>query len=388
MIGLNWVDIVIILLLADAIYSGIRIGFLTLLMLFGGFFGSLFVIGLILPHLLPISDPTIKAVINGNLLILISLYIGFRGYKYGLYLHKSFGKGKAHLAESVSGIILSLSSAVIIIWLIAAAIVSLPFVGLSNSVDDAFFVQLFNRHLPAAPAVFERFSTLVNPNQLPEVYVKDIANSSIGSAPLPKVTEAVKTDGQSIVRITGFGCSGIIEGSGFSIGDDLIATNAHVIAGVKRPIVKYQSNSYVATPVLFDSDLDFAVLRINLKIPALKVNSSAVAKGTAIDTIGYPGGIFTISKGVIRGSMAVSSGNIYGFGSITRSTYALDSPVVDGLSGGPVVLPNGSVVGIVFARAQKNPSYGYALTSSSLLKDIRLGQESSNRVGSGACISP
>lgn len=388
MAGFNWVDLIIVLILANAVYNGIRIGFLTLLFTFGGFFGCLFLLGWILPHIIPIHLPTVLVIIYGNLLFIASVYVAFRAYDYGSSLHHSFAKGKTRAVESAAGITLSLGSAVIIIWLISASIASLPFVGLSDSVDNSRFIQFFNRHLPPAPAVFEEFSSLVNPNTAPQVYVKNIPNSSSGITPLPIITSSVRQVSSSVVRITGFGCNGIVSGSGFAIGQGLIATNAHVIAGVKRPIIKYGLNSWAATPVLFDPDLDFAVLRVNqFHAKPLMFDTNDVNKGTPIDTIGYPNDIYAINGGEVQDSLQISGPNIYGLGTIIRNIYVIRSPVAHGLSGGPVVLPNGTVAGVIFARPASNGNYGYVLTASSLTSDLMKAETSQRKVGTGACIA-
>ncbi len=387
MASFNWIDIIILLLLASAIYGGIKIGFLTLLLTFGGFFGSFFILGWILPHLLPVHKSLAWVVINANLLFIFSIYAGFRGYDYGSKLHHSFKKGKGHAIESAAGLTLSLSSAVIAVWLIAAAIGSMPFVGLSNTVADSYFVQLFSRNLPAAPAVFQQFSTLVNPNIDSEVYIKNQPNSSIGSAPLPAVTTAVEKAGQSIVRITGFGCSDIVSGSGFVVAPGVIATNAHVIAGVKRPIIKYGLRSYSAKAILYDANLDFALLKVNgFSLPALKLDTESLTKGTLVDTIGYPGNIYTVNGGVLEDSLPISGPNIYAQGTVIRNIYVIHSPIAAGLSGGPVVLNDGQVVGMIFADSQTTKDHGYDLTTAGINGDIITAENNQATVSTGTCI--
>ena len=114
MAGFNWVDVIILLLLANAFYNGLRIGFLTLLFTFCGFFGALFLGGWLFPHLLPIHDKTWLAIINGNLVLIFAVYAALKGLDLGKRLHLSF-KGKYHAVESSADVILSVGSALIAI---------------------------------------------------------------------------------------------------------------------------------------------------------------------------------------------------------------------------------------------------------------------------------
>lgn len=389
MAGFNWIDVVIILLLAGSIYYGIRIGFLTLLLILCGFFGGLFLGGWVFPHLLPIHDHTLLTIINGNLVFIFAVFLAFLGYDLGRRVHVSLTLrgGSAHKLEAGAGVTLSLGSALIAVWLIAAGIGTLPFAGLSNSANDAYFVQTLDRHLPSVPAVFEEFNKLLDPNATPKVYVKESPNSSIGEAALLPATPEVANAGQSVVRITSFGCGGVVSGSGFAVAPDLIATDAHVIAGVKRPIVKYGTQSYEGVPILFDANLDFAVLKVNkLKAAPLTIASNNVSTGTDVYAIGYPKSIYTISPGIVRNNLQIIGPNIYGVGDISRSVYEIQTNIDDGNSGGPVVLPNGQVAGIIFSKSD-TLDYGYAVTSPSLLSEVKKAGESQNRVGTGVCFA-
>ena len=61
------------------------------------------------------------------------------------------------------------------------------------------------------------------------------------------------------------------------------------------------------------------------------------------------------------------AGTSTGTGLTVRNVYELDADVRPGNSGGPLVLPDGEVVGVVFSRSTVDPSIGYALTSPDVL---------------------
>jgi len=384
----NWVDLISVLLLAGAVYAGLRIGLLRLLFMFGGFFGALFIGGWLFHKLLPIHDKTLLTIINGNLVLVFAIYAGFTGYDLGKRLHFSIGGKGLKSVESLAGVVLSVGSALLFIWMAAAQLGTLPFAGLSNSASDAVMVQALNRHLPAVPAVFASFNHLIDPNASPKLFVKQVPSSSQGISPLPAAGPAVLQSGQSVVRITSFGCGGIANGSGFVVGPDLVATNAHVVAGVKRPIIKDGGRSLEGLPVYFDASLDFAVLRVdNLELKPLGLTGSAITAGTPVYAAGYPSSNYTLSSGVIRNILSLTGTNIYGIGRIGRDVYEIKVDVEPGNSGGPVILADGSVIGIIFAKSDQPPGYGYALPASSWAGTVQKAEKSYHRVSTGTCYS-
>jgi S1-C subfamily serine protease len=385
---INWIDIIILLILAVAFYSGVRIGFIALLFGFGGFFSGLFIGGWVFPHLLPIPNQTVLALVNGNLVLLFAALAAIRAYEFGEHLHVSM-HGRTHIVESAAGVTLSVGSALLAVWLLAAGIGTLPFAGLSNSANDALIIQTLDRHLPAAPAVFEEFKPLIDPNSPVRVFVKVAPNSSIGGSPIATATPAtVIKAGGSVVRITSFGCGGIVDGSGFVVAPGLVATNAHVIAGVNRPIIKSGKKSFAAKPVLFDPSQDLAILRVNgLSAKALRTVPTTLPANTAVYAIGYPSSIYTEASGIIISNQQTQGTNIYGIGSITRDVYVVKIHIDQGSSGGPIVTSAGAVAGIVFAKDDMANNIGYAMTLSSLMADIQRAEMSNTRVGTGACFA-
>jgi S1-C subfamily serine protease len=388
MFGFNWIDLISLLLLALAVYGGLRIGFLRLSFLLGGFFGALFLGGWLFHRLLPINDKTLLTIINGNLVLIFAVFVALKGYDLGKRLHFSLSNSGLRSLESVTGVTLSVGSALIIIWLISAQLGTLPFAGLSNSASDALIVQALNRHVPAAPAVFAQFNRLVDPNAPPRLFIKKAPGASLGISPAPAANPAVSRTGESVVRITSFGCGGITGGSGFVAAPQLVATNAHVVAGVKRPIVKYGAKSLEGVPVVFNSSLDFAVLRVKgLTARPVALAGSNVVAGSPVYVSGYPDGNYTLVPGMVRNNFELFGTNIYSIGRIGRDTYEIQAAVEAGNSGGPVILPDGRVAGMIFAKSDLVAGYGYAITSPSLTAGIQKAEKSYRRVSTGTCYS-
>jgi len=202
-----------------------------------------------------------------------------------------------------------------------------------------------------------------------------------------QLMRAVQADQHSVVKIEGRGCGGIVEGSGFVAKTGIVLTNAHVVAGVSRPQVVDVNGEYSATVVLFDPNLDLAVLRVdNLKDAPLPIDSNTAPNGTPAAVLGYPGGgDLHIGTARILQSLEAMGRNIYGQGTTTRLVYSVKATVRPGNSGGPLIAKNGNVIGIVFAESTVNDQTGYALAMHAVSAELAQGATRTLAVGTGAC---
>lgn len=392
MFGFNWVDIIVIALLATAVVEGIRIGILTQLFVISGFFGALFLAGWAFPHILPIHDMTLRALINGGLVFTTACYVAMRSFDLGQSIHWSFRLGKRiskrtlKWLETVLGSLPGLLAGLALVWLAGVGIGRMPFEGFSNSVSDSRIVQQLTRSLPPVPAVFALFGRQVNPNAQPYVFIQPKPQADFNYSSADFARAAAKAT-PSIVRITSFGCGGIMSGTGFAVGPDLVATNAHVIAGVKRPIIKYQNNSYEGVPVYFDTALDLALLRVShLRASPLTLDPSNAPLGSTVAVTGYPGGNYLVVPGLLRDTRAVAAKDIYDQGIFGRGIYVTQTHVDSGSSGSPLVLADGRVVGIVFSKSTDVSDNAYALTSPHIAAALHAVEKSYRRVSTRACI--
>lgn len=385
----NWFDLVIIVLLAGLIWRSIKDGFITQFLMSICFFGGLFLAGWVFPHLLPIHNHTLLTIVNGNLVLVFAMFSGIAGFRLGRYLGFTFAQSWQRRIETGLSVILSLCAGLIAVWLIASMIGRLPFAGFSNSANDSLIVEFLDQRLPPIPAVFAEFDRQLNPNNPPESFIRTPFQTE-QNAPIDAsaVSGVAATAQYSTVRITSFGCGGIVSGSGFVIAPNLVLTDAHVIAGVHRPIVKYGTQSYAATPVLYDSNNDLAALRLTgLNAKPLTIFSGSVGAGTTAVLLGYPGGNFTVSPAAVLGEAQLFTTNLYGVGTVYRQVYEMKSVIGPGSSGGPMLLLNGQVAGIVFAKPNTVGNYAYALTSTSMRNELQQAKESTRRVNTGACLS-
>jgi S1-C subfamily serine protease len=164
----------------------------------------------------------------------------------------------------------------------------------------------------------------------------------------------VRRAGRSVVKILGTACGLGIEGSGWVAGQDIVVTNAHVVAGEDSTTVTTQGGRELdAAAVHYDPRNDLAVLRVpGLDLPPLDLKADAAA-GTGAAVLGYPeNGPFTVAPARLGSTETVISQDSYGRGPIQRLMTSFRGTVKSGNSGGPVVDASGDVLTTVFAAAK------------------------------------
>lgn len=384
------VDILIVVFAVSALYRGREIGFIRQFFSTAGFFGGLLLGAWLQPYTITIAhSQTWRSIITlattlGCALLLFSVgeYVGIR-VKHHVRL-KRF-----NILDNGFGGVLSIVSLLLTVWLTAAIIGNLPFPSLQSAVSKSRIVSALNRSLPSAPGVVSGLGHLIDPNGFPQVFVdgEPAPQKPIALPPLGQLRPAVDKDRVSVVKLEGQGCGGVVEGSGFVVGSNLVATNAHVVAGIKHPYVEDDNGSHSGTVIWFDPKLDFAVLRVsNLAGRSLVISNKTVAPGTTAAVLGYPGGgSFTAGPAAVREEFTASGRDIYGKGNTDRDVYELQAMVRPGNSGGPLVAVDGTVIGVIFAESTNYPNVGYALTSSQISGIINHAAAANRPVGTGQC---
>ena len=148
-------------------------------------------------------------------------------------------------------------------------------------------------------------------------------------------------------------------GSGFFVGDNLIATNYHVIEGAARGRAKLvgQFSTYTIEGVTAtDKTNDLALLKVTVSgIKPLPLgNSSDVKIGETVYVAGNPKGLEgTFSNGIIS-----SRRDPY-----TKERLQMTAPISPGSSGGPVLNSKGEVIGISFMTLVGGQNLNFAIPS-------------------------
>ena len=148
-------------------------------------------------------------------------------------------------------------------------------------------------------------------------------------------------------------------GSGFFVGDNLIATNYHVIEGAARGSAKLvgQFSTYTIEGVTAtDKTNDLALLKVTMSgiNPLPLGNSSDVKIGETVYVAGNPKGLEgTFSNGIIS-----SRRDKY-----TKERLQMTAPISPGSSGGPVLNSKGEVIGVSFMTLVGGQNLNFAIPS-------------------------
>jgi S1-C subfamily serine protease len=387
----NLVDVIIVLFVIGSLARGFRIGFThqlgsTLGFVVGLFIGS-WLSGILVPHVQ-------SSVSKSFLSLFVVLFSGFifmtMGEVLGMRLKARLMQNKyLDIFDGWFGSVIAGVTMLFALWLGASILVLGPTSGFQQSLKSSRILSALDSHLPPATQLLSSLNKLIDPNGFPQVFS--------GFEPNPQTTTKVPSLGSlnsvvqaaqaSVVKIEGTGCGGIVEGSGFVYGSDEIATNAHVVAGVASPKVLDSNGIHNTQVVMFDPDVDLAVLRVkNLAGKPLTINATDQPANTPGVVLGYPGGgDFNAQPAAVIDHFTALGRNIYGGGNTERDIYSLRAKVIPGNSGGPVVGADGSVLGVVFATSTAYNNVGYALTGHQVAAELANAEHATTTVGTGAC---
>lgn len=301
--------------------------------------------------------------------------------------------GPGRVVDAAAGALVSVVAGLLVFWLIAATVVSLPSPTLSAAVRESTLLKQVERMAPnSASDLAYSVREFLDQVNLPDVFfgLEGLPGSKV--APPPKnISQAAATASQSVVRVSGPtpSCGQGSTGSGFVYATDHIATNAHVVAGMTGVrVVSSDGRSWGADVVYFNPDLDVAVLFV----PGLGLNplsSSRLSDGDAAVIAGYPGGgplDLRSARVVTRTAESpVFSDNIYGASSKPREIYVVRGRVIPGNSGGPLLTRGGQYAGIVFANSQQYEKTGFALTMKTVGQALAKASDRTIPVSTGPC---
>ncbi len=388
---MNLVDLVVLIIVALAAVQGLRLGAIVQVLSFGGFW-----IGLYLGALLASitvkwghsqSSRTAFALVT---LLGVAVLCGVVGRIIGNLAFTRVHRGTLGTVDSALGVVVAVVASLLAAWLLANTLVNSSSLALNASIDQSRIIRSLDNVLPAPPSVFSRVQSFLSAQGFPPVFAQ-LAPASAGPVSLPgstQLNEAVFHAGASTVKVIGDGCGQIQEGSAFVVAPGVVVTNAHVVAGIAHPMVQAGTDLLSTTVLAFDPSYDLAVLRVNgLNAPVLSLDPEQVSRGVQAAVLGYPGGgPFSALPAGVMAEFEAQGRDIYGQGLTVRNVYEIQATVRPGNSGGPLVQPDGQVIGVVFSRSTTNGDIGYALTSPGVLSRLQQAEAAGRVVGTGGCV--
>ncbi len=178
-------------------------------------------------------------------------------------------------------------------------------------------------------------------------FVGTLAANTVASVatPLTDANLASASLANSITMIIGQGCGRVETGTGWVVGQNLIATSAHVVVGMNKLIVGFgsdgKSNGEYARIVGFDPQTDLAILSVDTHgMPPLKLSEDSL-KVQPYYSMGHPH------------ARPLEVSPLVGVATLTHPVrgqiYQLNGNVEPGDSGSPMFDNKGEVMGVVYA---------------------------------------
>jgi S1-C subfamily serine protease len=368
---IDWILIASVIVFALA---GWHRGFVAGLLSFIGFLGGGLIAAFVLPELLDrtIDVDWLRVVILG-LGVLVFALLGQFGMSFlGERLRSTMTWQPVRVVDNVAGAALNVLALAVVVWIMASALAYLPIALVSEQVTQSRVLVALDSIVPTpARNAFGDLRDLVATTEVPRIFsgLAQVTGPDVEEPNPSSVTREVDAARESVVQVTGSTpeCRANVSGSGFVVGPEIVATNAHVVAGVDQPRVRVRQadEGFAATVVYFDPEVDIAMLRVpGLASPPLRLATAPAQTGDAAVVAGFPlSGPYRADPARVRTEVTALGDDIYGDAGVERQVYALRGIVLPGNSGGPLLRPDGQVLGLVFGADEQAEQTGYALTA-------------------------
>lgn len=339
------------------------------------------------------AAPSLWVSLGALFIVIISASLGQAVLQYaGAKVRDRITWQPIRAVDAVGGSALSAVAVLLVAWALGVAVSGTRIGAVTPLVRDSTILAKVDQTLPAdSSKVLQAFNNVVGTTFFPR-YLEPFAPERIVAVkpgdPRMLTDPDVVAAQTSVVKVRGAnGCGSGVEGTGFFYAPGRLMTNAHVVAGVTRPEVEVGGSSVTASVVLYDADLDIAVLALpDTGTPHLRFDPEAKARD-AVAVLGYPeDGPYDVESGRIRAEQRLRSPDIYGDGTVIRQVFSLRALIRPGNSGGPIVTSGGDVAGMVFAASVSDRDTGYALTADQVAESAAAGVTRTSPVDTGSCV--
>lgn len=270
-------------------------------------------------------------------------------------LRSTLAIGPLRAADNLGGAVLGGITGLVLCWVVGAVLLYLPGqTELRRHAQRSLILSSLNhyfspRELMDALGRVDPFAALAGPEAgVPAPDARILRDPDVVAAR------------RSVVRIRGDACGLGVEGSGWIAASGLVVTNAHVVAGVNRPLVDRRDGRTVrARVVAFDPENDVAVISVpRLRGPVLPF--ATPEEGAPVALLGFPkNGPYTAVPARIGRTLFSIGRDAYGRFPVRRELTTMRGEIRPGNSGGPAVDASGRVLTTVFAqRAGTEGGYG------------------------------
>ena len=268
-------------------------------------------------------------------------------------------------SDRVAGAAIGGVGVFVILWLLVPTLSAVPG-WTADQVSESLLTRVVVERLPEPPDTLGALRDAVGEDTFPAAFNEAPVIGDPGPAPAshqltPRVEELVA---RSVVKVWAATCGSFQEGSGYAVGDHLVVTNAHVVAGGNDfRVTDDEGEGHSARLVVFDPIRDLAVLYApDYERPPLFVGDGAA--DDVLAAFGHPGGSgLRVAPARVSEVVRARGRDLYDTTDTVREVLVLAVALDLGDSGAPVVNAAGEVVGVAFAVAPDASNVAYAVTS-------------------------
>lgn len=344
----DWIALAVIAFLA---LGGLRRGLVAGALSLGGLVVGAVIGARVAPDLIGLEAGTRWAPVATLAATMLCASVGqWLGLAAGKWVRRVLTLSPLRLLDAIGGAGLGGATGLVLCWAFASALIYIPSqAGLRSYVTDSRILSELTERVPPSEVIsrigrIDPFSSLAGP----EATVDPPDGSVVADL-------NVRAAREGVVRVRGIACGVGIEGSGWIVQPGVVVTNAHVVAGVDRPLVDFGPGGrrgVSSRVVSFDPVNDVAVLAA----PGLGGRSLPIGrptKGASGALLGFPeGGGYRATPVRVGEDVSLVAGDLFGRGLRGRTVTGVRGKVKHGNSGGPVVDADGHVVTVIFAERE------------------------------------
>ncbi len=393
---MNIVDVIALIIVVVAIYFGARSGFVAQALALVGFAIGALIVFAAAPFAagpLETIDPPARGLIALTAMAIIVLVAQALGSASGVALRRRMGRGVLGDVDNASGALFGMVRGIFLVWLAGGLLALAPLPTIQAEARQSLVLRVMDTQLPSPVVLAAQLGRVIEAAGLPtDVFV------GVPPAPAEPVDGPTQQAAQRIaasalgstLRVETVACGRFFTGTAFAVAPDRFLTNAHVVAGSTNLWLSFDGSldRHQGTVVMFDPQLDAALIYApNVDVPVLPLATTVPDRGQQAAAIGFPGGgrEQVIAAGINRTIEAVGR-DIYGQSTIAREVLEMQADVRPGDSGGPLMLPDGTVGGVTFSESREDPNIGYALTPTSVAQAIAPVIDSQSPVSVQTCL--
>lgn len=388
------VDGAAVLIIALVVYHGWRNGLIAQAFAVAGFAVGVVAVLLLAPYLAVVvadaSGPVRTAVVVAAFASIVLIAQGLTG-RVGGSLRRRLGDGLAGGLDAGGGAVFGLVRGLFIIWLLGGLLAIVPVPLLATQARQSILLRALNTRLPSPIVLAAELGQAIEAAGMPVlVDAPPPVGAPAGRPPQEEAARIAAPARDSTVRVEAIACGGFITGTGFAVDDHHIVTNAHVVAGADQLWVAFDGafDRFTATVVLFDPELDAALLYVgDATLRPLRLADVAPAKGEPAAALGFTGGGGQrVIPALVSRRIESLGRDIYGEAVVAREVIELRVDLAPGDSGGPLLLDDGMVGGVLFSTSTDFALLGYALSPVDVARVIGPAMSSQTPVANGACV--